>query len=244
MSAMSKASIRLYQTGLHPCGYWPDRRSRDLVLDPDSEHIGQAYAQALAMGFRRSGGHVYRPHCPRCRDCVAIRLPVHEFRPDRGQRRCLRRNADLAMSETPAHRDDEHFDLYRRYLAHRHPGGGMDDPGPDDFDLFLRSPWSATRFLEFRLHEKLVAVAVTDLLPEAISAVYTFYEPELERRGLGSYAILRQVDWAREQRLPHLYLGYRIAGHPKMDYKTRFRPCELLENGIWVRHDTHPADHP
>lgn len=230
---MSRASIRLYQTTLHSCGYWPGREARDLVLDPASDRLGEAYGHALEMGFRRSGGHIYRPHCPGCRDCVAIRIPVAGFRPDRSQRRCLRRNADLDVRSVPARRLGEHFALYRRYLAYRHPGGGMDDPEPADFDLFLRCPWGATRFLEFRLGGNLLAVAVTDLVPGALSAVYTFYEPGHERRGLGTYAILSQIEWARRQRLDYLYLGYRIAGHPKMDYKTRFRPCELLVGGHW-----------
>jgi arginine-tRNA-protein transferase len=232
---MTKASIRLYQTTLHPCGYWPDREARDLVLDPENDRLGQAYGQALEMGFRRSGGHIYRPHCPGCRQCVAIRLPVADFQPNRSQRRCLKRNADLTVTQAPAVRRSEHFGLYRRYLDSRHPGGGMDNPAPEDFDLFLRCRWSPTRFLEMRLGKRLLGVAVTDLVPNGLSAVYTFFDPEESERGLGTFAILSQVEWARRQRLDHLYLGYRIAGHPKMDYKTRFAPYELLHGGAWVR---------
>jgi len=238
---MTKASIRLYQTTLHACGYWPLREARDLVLDPDSEQLGDAYGNALAMGFRRSGGHVYRPHCPGCRDCVAIRLPVAEFRPDRSQRRCLRRNADLTSIAAPAKRRAEHFALYRRYLASRHPGGGMDDPVPEDFELFLQCRWSPTRFLEIRQGHRLLAVAVTDVVPEGLSAVYTFFEPDEPGRSLGTFAILQQIELARRNRLAWLYLGYRIAGHPKMDYKTRFAPFELLRQGRWRRYDHHAA---
>lgn len=232
---MTKASIRLFQTAVHACGYWPDREARDLVLDPDNERLGEAYGRALMLGFRRSGGHIYRPHCPSCRDCVAIRIPAAEFSPDRSQRRCLHRNADLTVAQAPAVRRSEHFGLYRRYLDSRHPGGGMDNPSPEDFDLFLNCRWSPTRFLEFRAGSRLVAVAVTDLVPNGLSAVYTFYDPEYSDRGLGTFAILSQIEWARRENLAHVYLGYRIAGHPKMDYKTRFRPHELLRNGAWVR---------
>lgn len=232
---MTKASIRLYQTALHPCGYWAGREARDLVLDPHDDKLAEAYSHALAMGFRRSGGHVYRPHCPGCTDCVALRIPVQEFVPDRSQRRCLTRNSDLEASMVAAKRSGERFALYRRYLSARHPNGGMDNPAPEDFDLFLHGPWSPTRFLELRLQRRLLAVAVTDVLPDALSAVYTFYEPDEEARGLGTCAILRQIQWARAERRRYLYLGYWIDGHPKMGYKTRFRHCELFRNGVWQR---------
>lgn len=232
----SNASIRVYQTAEHTCGYWHDRVARDLVLDPHDAQLPEVYASALAMGFRRSGAHVYRPHCPGCRACVALRLTAAEFVPDRSQRRCLRRNADIQMAIAPARRTPEHFALYKRYLRHRHPGGGMDHAAPEDFDLFLSCPWSPTRFLELRAGGRLLGVAVTDVLPDALSAVYTFFDPDEAARGLGTCAILRQLQWAREAGLRYLYLGYWIAGHPKMDYKTRFRPHERLEGGLWVEH--------
>jgi len=123
--------------------------------------------------------------------------------------------------------------LYRRYLEARHPGGGMDDPSVEDFERFLTCPWSPTRFLELRQGGRLLGVAVTDVLPHGLSAVYTFYEPDLADRGLGTLAILEQIAWARREGLPHLYLGYWIAGHPKMHYKSRFRPLELLGPDGW-----------
>lgn len=232
----ANASIRVYQTAEHSCGYWPERSARDLVLDPQDAQLPALYAGALAMGFRRSGAHVYRPYCPGCRACVALRIPTADFVPDRSQRRCLRRNADLTLHIAPARRSDEHFALYTRYLKHRHPNGGMDNAMPEDFDLFLTCPWSPTHFLEIRHDGRLLGVAVTDVLPDALSAVYTFFEPDEAARGLGTFAILQQLRWARAEGRRYLYLGYWIAGHPKMDYKTRFRPHERLQRGLWVEH--------
>ena len=232
---MKSDLIRVFQTLEHPCGYFAGRHARNLVIDPLARGLPQVYGTALERGFRRSGGHVYRPHCQGCRACVAARVPVDAFEPDRSQRRCLRRNADLELHLAPAQRTDENFALYRRYLAARHPDGGMDDPAEEDFERFLACAWSPTRFLELRLRGELLAVAVTDVLPQGLSAVYTFYAPEHPERGLGTCAILRQIEWARAEGLPHLYLGYWIADHPKMGYKQRFRPFEELRDGRWVR---------
>jgi arginine-tRNA-protein transferase len=155
--------------------------------------------------------------------------------PDRSQRRCLRRNADLTLDIVSPRHDDEIFSLYRRYLEARHAGAGMDDPGEEDFDRFLACAWSPTRFFEWRAAGELIAVAVTDVLPQGLSAVYTFFSPEAAARSLGTWAILSQIAWARAQALPHLYLGYWIAQHPKMHYKARYRPLELLREGQWTR---------
>ncbi len=232
----SRADLRLFHTGEHPCGYWPQRAARDLVLDPRDARMPQLYPMALDWGFRRSGDIVYRPHCRGCRACVAVRIPVARFVPDRAQRRCLARNADVDARVVPARRSEEQLALYRRYLKARHPGGGMDDHGAAEFDQFLVGAWSEGRFLELREHgsHRLLAVAVTDLVgSHALSAVYTFYEPDELRRGLGTLAILRQLEWAARDGREHLYLGYWIEGHRKMDYKRRFRPLEAFDGRGW-----------
>jgi len=140
----------------------------------------------------------------------------------------------IALSVEPARYSHEYFSLYRRYLDARHAGGGMDNPDPQDFSRFLYTAWSPTSFIELRdAGGELCAVAVTDITATGMSAVYTFYDPAFEARGLGTHAILRQIELARERGLPHLYLGYWIEGHPKMDYKTRFQPLELLTSEGW-----------
>lgn len=230
---MKSEVVRLFQTLPHACGYFAERTSQNLVIDPASPHLPQIYEAALTRGYRRAGGHVYHPRCPRCRACVPARIPVDRFRPSRAQKRCATRNADVETRLQPAGFTDERFALYQRYLTMRHRGGGMDDPEPDDFNRFLFTSWSPTGFLELRLDGRLLAAAVTDVTARGLSAVYTFYDPDEGDRGLGTYAILRQIELARERGISHLYLGYWIAGHQKMDYKARFRPLEVLEGSEW-----------
>ena len=230
---MTGTSIRLYQTREHNCGYWPGRSARDLLLDPHEPALPALYGDMLALGFRRSGNNVYRPRCAACTACIPLRIPVARFRPSRSQRRCAARNADLRWNETEAACNDERFALYRRYLAGRHRGGGMDEPSRDDFEQFLTAAWSPTRFLEARADGRLLAVAVTDVLDDALSAVYTFYEPEQAARGLGTAALLAQIDHAAGGGRGFLYLGFWLRGHPKMAYKARFRPAEILRDGRW-----------
>ncbi len=229
--------LRVFHTGEHACGYWPQRVARDLVIDPRDPRLRQAYPRALEWGFRRSGDIVYRPHCHGCRACVAVRIPVADFVPNRSQRRCLARNADVEARVLPAERREEHFALYRRYLGARHRDGGMDDHGTAEFEQFLIGAWAQGRFLELRLHDtrRLLAVAVTDLVGDALSAVYTFYDPDDAGRGLGTLAVLQQIQWARRESRSHLYLGYWIAGHDKMDYKRRFQPLQGFDGREWRR---------
>jgi len=232
--------VRLFQTLPHACGYFADRVAQNLVIDPASPQLADIYELGLQRGYRRAGGHVYVPHCAQCRACVACRIPVATFRMDRAQRRCAKRNSDLEANIRPAEYSDERFDLYRRYLQWRHPNGGMDEAQAEDFARFLYTAWSPTRFMEFRDEGRLLAVAVTDFCDAGISSVYTFYEPEALERGLGTFAILEQIRIAREQALEHVYLGFWIAGHPKMDYKIRYRPIEVLRGGEWVTLEESP----
>ncbi len=233
--------MSLYRTDEHPCGYYADRIARDLVLDPHDPALAEAYPVALAQGFRRSGGHVYRPKCPSCRACVPVRLCVRDFRPDRSQRRCLRDNADIQTRMLPPLRTDENFALYRRYLQARHGDGPMADTDEDDFDRFVASAWSPTRFMQLRRDGRLLAIAVTDTTADALSAVYTFFDPDERGCGLGTLAVLRQIEHAQRSGRTYLYLGYWIDSHPKMHYKARFRPLQSLGPAGWENLSTTPA---
>ena len=230
---MRSEHVRLFQTLPHTCGYYPERTAQSLVLDPTAPNLRPLYGPALERGFRRAGGHLYLPHCASCQACTPCRIDVAQFQPDRTQKRCLRRNADLCVSEqAPAYTPERH-QLYATYLRARHPGGGMDDAEASDFDRFLSAPWSPTLFLEFRLNKQLLGVAVTDVCASGLSAVYTFFDPDQASRSLGAFAILRQVQMARRRNLPWLYLGFWIQGHPKMDYKRRFRPLQIRTAEGW-----------
>ena len=243
--------LRVFHTGDHACGYWPTRIARDLVLDPRDPRMPNLYPMALGWGFRRSGDIVYRPHCQGCRACVAVRIPVAEFVANRSQRRCLALNAHVEARIVPAERTDEQLALYQRYLRARHRGGGMDEHGGVEFDQFLIGSWSHGRFMELRERDpekpgpgKLLAVAITDVVENALSAVYTFFEPDLPARSLGTLSLLRQIQWAKRDDRAHLYLGYWIDGHGKMDYKRRFRPLEAFDGRNWQPIDPVPADYP
>lgn len=230
---MNEHALSLYITAEHPCGYYDDRMSANLIPDPRLPMTNRLYSQLVSKGFRRSGGFVYRPHCATCSACIACRIEVAGLRLNRNQRRCLKHNQDLTTRIRRGIFSDEYFDLYRRYINSRHLDGSMANPSAEDFQHFLLSDWSETLFIETRLQGRLLSVAVSDYLPAGLSAVYTFFDPEEHARSLGTLAVLQQIWLAQLYRLPHIYLGYWLEGHKKMDYKKRFQPLELYQNGEW-----------
>ena len=227
--------LSFYATPVHECSYLPDREAVTVFADPEFRKDTALYSVLSRYGFRRSGQHIYRPRCPACHACVPVRVPVKEFTPRRSQRRTWRANQDLRVNATEPLFKEEHFELYRRYLASRHKGGGMDDPSPAQYMEFLASPWSDTVFYEFWLDRRLLGVTVADELEDGLSAVYTFFDPESARRSLGVFAILWELAQAEHRGLDWLYLGYWIGEAPKMRYKTEYRPLEFFQNGHWVR---------
>ena len=235
MSRDDSQRLDLYITPEHPCGYLPGRAARTVFVDPDIAMDMRLYSLLASHGFRRNGPNVYKPYCEGCRACVPLRIPVAEFKPDRSQMRIWKRNRDLEVESLDAVSQPDHFALYKRYLSARHPGGGMDSSGEPEYAHFLLNPWGRTRMVAVRASGVLVAVAVTDELEDALSAVYTFFDPDMTRRSLGTFAILWQIEEARRRGLKWLYLGYWIAESRKMAYKDRFRPCERLATDGWQR---------
>lgn len=226
--------LELFVTATHPCNYLPGRDTVNLVADPRVKLVPQLYGTLLEQGFRRSGGYTYRPHCPGCQACQSLRIPVAGFRPRRAQRRALKASPEIALVEHGPTFEQSHFDLYQRYLAARHPGGGMDDPEQSEYLRFLTSPGLDTVFYELRSPRQLLGVAVTDRLPLGLSAVYTFFDPEFEHLSPGVLAILLQIAEARRLGLRYLYLGYWIEGCAKMRYKSGYGPAEVFQQGRWV----------
>jgi len=226
----------MYLSLPHPCSYLAERMATTLFVDPRQPVAPEIFSVLMRSGFRRSGDLIYRPHCQGCRSCISVRIDAGRFRRSRGQARTWRKNQDLVAAEVPGEYRDEHFALYRQYQAHRHPGGGMDDPDPKKYADFLLSRVADTRLIEFRsAGGKLAAVAAVDVLADGLSAVYTFYDPAQMARGLGTYAILWQVEWARRLQVPWVYLGYWIRECPKMDYKAAFQPLQAYVSGHWER---------
>ncbi len=226
-------SLGFFTTPPHACGYLDDRQAVTLFVDPRMRPDVATYTLLSEHGFRRSGGHIYRPKCPACEACTPIRVPVADFRPRRLQRRNLRANADLTLHAHDAAFNTEHFALYERYIAARHTGGGMENPDPDTYLDFLTANWATTTFYEFRCGQRLLAVAVVDELDDGLSAVYTFYDPSESRRSLGRFAVLKEIELARERGLKWLYLGYWIGECRKMAYKTEYEPHQLYLRGAW-----------
>jgi len=225
----------------HPCSYLPGRTAATLFIDPRFPLDRDRYGAFTRLGFRRSGDLIYRPHCPGCVACVPVRIPIERFEPNRGQRRIWAKNQDLQIIARPSIFMREQFDLYLRYQAARHPGGGMDDPDSQKYINFLTGRRVETTFFEMREADRLLGVAVIDRLNDGLSAVYTFYDPDETARGLGTFAILWQIEHARALRLPWLYLGYWIAESQKMAYKTNFRPIEVFRNSQWAELEAKPA---
>jgi len=229
--------LQFYLTAPYPCSYLANRQARSQVAAPGSLIDGNVYSELVRMGFRRSGQHVYRPRCDTCQACGASRVPVAEFMPNRTQRRCQTRNADLSLRLLPLAYEEAHYRLYRRYQAARHAGGGMDQDDREQFQGFLLQSRVDSVLAEFSLNGEVVMVALVDKLIDGLSAVYTFFDPDLEHRSLGTFGVLTQIRLAREIGLPYVYLGYWIKACNKMAYKRSYRPLEGLVAGRWQKLD-------
>ncbi len=224
---------RLYVSLPHSCPYLAGKVTTTVMLDPEYRTDNTVFSLLVKSGFRRSGKTIYKPQCKTCDACISVRIPADAYKPNRAQRRCYAKNSDIRVSMIPPAFNEEHFLLYRQYQSRRHKGDIMDQDDPKWYRQFMVDSSTETILLEFRLGERLVSVSVCDLTDDGMSAVYTYYDPNLSERSLGTLAVMKQLEYVREMGLEWLYIGYWIEGCRKMDYKISFRPIFGFMNGEW-----------
>jgi arginine-tRNA-protein transferase len=235
-------NLRFFLTAPSPCPYLPGRRERKVFTGLDGAEAGALHDALTQAGFRRSQNIAYRPACDECESCVSARVVVDDFLFSRRWRKILARNADLMRALRPAEATEEQFLLLRRYLNSRHSEGGMAEMTMSDYGAMVEETAVRTHIVEYRYSEgaqkgQLAAAALVDVLGDGLSLVYSYFDPDAPKRGLGVYTILDHVQQARAAGFAYVYLGYWIPGSDKMAYKAEFQPIELLLGGQWRRYE-------
>lgn len=241
MTDQSKEIPRFYITAPAPCPYLEGREERKVftaLMEPFADHY---HNQLIQDGFRRSQAIAYKPACEGCSACVSVRVVVDAFEPSRSFSRILKRNRDVHTEFCPPTATSEQYALLRPYLDTRHADGGMVDMSVHDYKGMVEETTVSTNILEYRIGgplsaggRPLIATALTDVLEDGLSMVYSFFDPDLSDRSLGTFMILDHIRQARKRGLPYVYLGYWIANCDKMAYKSRFQPLERLHGGKWL----------
>jgi arginine-tRNA-protein transferase len=246
VTSHSRDTPQFYLTAPSPCPYLPGQEERKVFTHLVGRRAVELNEILTQGGFRRSQTIAYRPACERCRACVSVRVPVNEFEPSANMRRVLKANRDLVGVTMPNQPTSEQYSLFRRYLDTRHGAGGMADMTVLDYAMMVEDSHVETRLIEYRRrgpdtaingrgHGDLIATCLTDVLADGLSMVYSFYDPGMAERSLGTFLILDHIAKARQMKLPYVYLGYWVAGSRKMAYKARFLPQDRLMPDGWVR---------
>jgi leucyl-tRNA---protein transferase len=241
----SRDTPQFYLTAPSPCPYLPGKEERKVFTHLVGDRAPELNDLLTHGGFRRSQSIAYRPACETCRACVSVRVVVADFRPSRNMRRVFDRNSDIFGEMRATGPTAEQYSVFRTYLDSRHYDGGMADMTVLDYAMMVEDSHVETRMVEYRRGGPdsdfggrggdLLAVALTDILGDGLSMVYSFFEPEEARRSLGTFMILDHIARARRMGLPYVYLGYWVRGSRKMDYKGRFVPQERLKSEGWSR---------
>jgi arginine-tRNA-protein transferase len=242
----SRDTPQFYLTAPSPCPYLAGKEERKVFTHLVGERAAELNNILTQGGFRRSQSIAYRPACEGCRCCVSVRVVAKEFRPTRSMRRILGRNADIAGDMKVAVPTSEQYSIFRAYLDSRHRDGGMADMTVLDYAMMVEDSHIETRIVEYRRRlpaalrregqaGDLLAVALTDVLGDGLSMVYSFFEPDDAARSLGTFMVLDHIARAQQMGLAYVYLGYWVRGSRKMDYKSRFLPQERLTPDGWAR---------
>ena len=237
---------QFYVTAPQPCPYLPGKVERKLFTALNGDNSQTLNNVLSHQGFRRSQNVLYRPSCSDCAMCLSARIRVADFTLSRSQRRVMKRNADLVREGNAPWATEDQYALFRSYLAARHKDGGMADMDVFEFAAMIEETPVRSRIVEYsnatRDGRALRAVCLTDVLSDGLSMVYSFFDPDMADRSLGTFAILDHITMAQAAGLPYVYLGYWVPGSPKMDYKKKFRPLEIFAGGRWQGVDTVPND--
>lgn len=233
----SLSELKFFTTPAHDCSYLDGKQAVTLFADPIATIDTDLYSALSAVGFRRSGNHIYRPYCQACSACIPVRIPVTQFIDKRKHRRARKANETLIVTKHSPKLTEEYFSLYERYISERHSDGDMFPASKDQFQSFLVDGRVEASFYEFRSAGRLLAVAVADELNDGLSAIYTFFDTAEQNRALGVFAVLWLIREAQNQNLEYLYLGYWIKQCQKMNYKMEYKPIELYVNNSWISID-------
>src|SRR5690606_9226599 len=216
-------TTQLFLTAAMPCPYLPGRMERKLFTHLSGRRAAMLHQLLSDNGFRRSQNLIYRPACEECSACQSVRIVSQEFKANKRFRRVLRNNADIGVAVQPSVATLEQYDLVKRYLDARHEGGGMTQMSYQDYEYMVEDTPVQSVLVEYRLPElpdqRLVAVALTDVMPDGLSMVYSFYDPDLADRSLGTFLIPDHIEQVRSAGLHYVYLGYWVPNSPKMAYK-------------------------
>ena len=245
MTQHSRDTPQFYLTAPSPCPYLAGKEERKVFTHLVGERAGELNNILTQGGFRRSQSIAYRPACEGCRSCVSVRVVSKDFRPSRSMRRIANRNADIVSDMKVAVPTSEQYAIFRAYLDSRHRDGGMADMTVLDYAMMVEDSHIETRIIEYRRRDPqpgrrggdLLAVALTDVLGDGLSMVYSFFEPDEAARSLGTLVVLDHIERARRMGLAYVYLGYWVRSSRKMDYKSRFLPQERLTPDGWARVD-------
>jgi arginine-tRNA-protein transferase len=214
------------------CNYLPNKQERLLIAVDQQLANTEGYEWLMGQGFRRSGDQVYRPHCLQCKACQSLRVIISDFSPSKSQKRLLKKNQQFTVKYSQRIQDI-YYPLYERYINELHQDGSMFPATFEQYQTFLTCQLTEQIFIELWDDEKLISVAVTDMLENALSAVYTFYDPQYRKSGLGVLSILKQAEYCQKLNKEFLYLGYQIDDCQKMNYKSRYYPHQRLINNVW-----------
>lgn len=240
MTEHSPETTQLFLTASMPCPYLEGKQERKLFTHLTGRRASALHALLSDNGFRRSQNLIYRPACDGCSACQSVRIVTRDFEPSNRFRRVLRTNADISREICPTKVTSEQYELFKRYLEARHVGGGMTQMSFIDYEYMVEDTPVQSMLVEYRLNSvegsPLVAVALTDVMPDGLSMVYSFYDPDLPQRGLGNLLILDHIEQVRASGLSYVYLGYWVKNSPKMAYKAEYHPLEVQKGSMgWCR---------